>query len=118
MSPQRLLHLNWYRRHRAIVGYVLLAVGVAIAIAGVYQTNKDNQQRIIHQACVSAKETRAPLIHYLETTLALNDKARQAHLLPPSPPALRKLQAESLRNLRTLTRVFRDKQDAPCPPSP
>jgi hypothetical protein len=116
--PRRLVRPSWYVQHKNLIGYLILLAGVAFALAGVYQTNHDNQQRILHQACVSAKETRTPLIRYLSSTLALNDKVRAAHVLPPAPRALRKLQAESLQNLRTLTRVFKEKQAQPCPPPP
>jgi hypothetical protein len=116
--PRRLITRNWYFRHKNLIGYLILVAGIIVALAGVYQTNRDNQQRIIHQACISAKETRTPLIRYLSSTLRLSDKVRAAHLLPPAPPALRALQAESLQNLRTLTRVFKEKQARPCPPAP
>jgi hypothetical protein len=116
--PRRLITPSWYRRHKNTIGYLLLAAGVAFALAGVYATNKANQQRITHQACVTGKETRQPLLDYLESALKLNDTARKAHLLPPAPPALRRLQTQSIQNLRHLTDVFEEKQAAPCPEAP
>lgn len=118
--PRRLITPDWYRRH-ALIGYLVLFVGMVVALAGAYngvQSGRDNQQRIARSQCLAAKDTRGPLIQYLESTLALNAKARAAHLLPPSPPALRKLQNESLQNLRTLTKVYKERQALPCPPAP
>lgn len=122
---RRLAQPDWYRRHSSVIGYLVLCAAIAILAVGVIshandsaRTAKQAAANLAHVSCLSAKDTRKPLLDYLESALELNDKARAAHILPPSPPALRKLQAESLRNLRTLTRVFKEKQAQPCPPAP
>ncbi len=123
--PKRLVRPDWYIRHKNLIGYLILFVGVIFALAGVRQNEQNTKHEAVaraealaHQSCLSAKDTRAPLIDYLDSELALTDKVRAAHLLPPAPPALRKLQNESLTNLRTLTRVFKERQAEPCPPAP
>lgn len=127
--PKRLVHASWYVKHRNLVGYLILTAGVVFALAGVARTAHDTSQAakreavararaLAYASCVSGKETRAPLLRYLKSQIALSDEARQAGLLPPSPPALRHLQNKSLRNLRTLTRVLNEKQKQPCPPGP
>lgn len=136
MSPKRLIHAEWYIRHRNVIGYLVLAVGVFLALAGVQshandsaqnsrdfaarlaKANRETQQRILHQACVTAKESRGPLIDYLTSQIDLTDRARALGLLNTRPPELRRLQNESYRNLKTLLGVYRERQGEPCPPLP
>jgi hypothetical protein len=122
---RRLVTPSWYRRHSSTVGYLVLVAAVAFIAWGVYQhaddrakAAQDAQQRSDHTSCVAAKDTRKPLIAYLTSQLELNRRAKAAGLLPPTPPALRKIQAESLHNLHVLLNTYKDRQATPCPPAP
>jgi hypothetical protein len=100
VTPRRLVTLRWYRRHRNVIGYALLAIGVAIALIRVYQLAQEGSRA--HTAlCAQQVDLRRRIAQgelYLRLTPAQRD--RQFGLLGSTPVSV--VRGQLLGERRTL----------------